>query len=167
MGLLRLKALRDTKGEKMVTSVFIPGNEDISEPLEIRREVFIEEQGWPESAERDGFDETALHLMVYADEAPAATGRIWHDGAFRIGRLAVRKQFRGQKIGDLALRLLIYKAFSSGAEELSVSAQTYIAPLYRKFGFKEHGEEFMYAGRPCIEMSVKKDEVVYPSACGV
>lgn len=150
----------------MVTSVFIPGKEDISEPLEIRREVFMEEQGWPESAERDGFDETALHLMVYVDEIPAATGRIWHDGRFHIGRLAVRKRFRGQKIGDLALRLLVYKAFSSGAEDLSVNAQTYIAPLYRKFGFKESGEESTYAGRPCAEMSVKKEDVVYPSACG-
>lgn len=150
----------------MVTSVFIPGNEDIAEPLEIRREVFMEEQGWPESEERDGCDEAAMHLMVYVDEAPAATGRIWYGDAFRIGRLAVRKQFRGQNIGDLALRLLVYKAFSSGAETLSVGAQTYIAPLYKKFGFKECGEEYTYAGRPCIEMSVSKDDVVYPSACG-
>lgn len=149
----------------MVTSVFIPGNEDITEPLEIRREVFIGEQGWPEDLERDGFDETALHLIIYVDEIPAATGRIWHDNIFRIGRLAVRKRFRGQSIGDLALRLLIYKAFSSGAESISVNAQTYITPLYKKFGFKESGEEFTYAGRPCVAMNVKKDEAVYPSAC--
>jgi predicted GNAT family N-acyltransferase len=152
------------KEKRMVTSVFIHGNEDTSEPLEIRREVFVEEQGWPESTERDRFDETALHLMVYVDEIPAATGRIWRDGRFRIGRLAVRKQFRGQKIGDLALRLLVYKAFSSGAKSISAGVQTYIAPLYKKFGFKECGEESTYAGRPCIEMRVNKGDVVYPSA---
>jgi predicted GNAT family N-acyltransferase len=150
----------------MVTSVFIPGNEDTSEPLEIRREVFIEEQGWPEDIERDGFDEAAQHLMVYVDEVPAATGRIWNDGTFRIGRLAVRKQFRGQRIGDLALRLLVYKAFSTGAESIYAGVQDYIVPLCRKFGFRECGKESTCAGRPCIEMSVKKDEVVYPSACG-
>ena len=146
----------------MVTSVFIPGNQDITEPLDIRREVFVEEQGRTEEEEFDGFDETALHLMVYVDEAPAATGRIWHDGGFRIGRLAVRKQFRGQNIGDLALRLLIYKAFSTGAEVLNISACSELAPFYKKFGFKETADA---QGVP-IEMSVKKDEVVYPSACG-
>lgn len=151
----------------MVTSVFLPGNGDISEPLSIRREVFIEEQGCSEREDRDGFDEAALHLMVYVDEAPAATGRIWHDGkGFRIGRLAVRKEYRGQGIGDLALRLLLYKAFNSGAETLNVNAQTYLSAFYKKFGFKECGEEFIDAGRPHIPMSVGKDDVVYPSACG-
>jgi predicted GNAT family N-acyltransferase len=105
--------------------------------------------------------------MVYVDEAPAGTGRIWHDGKeFRIGRLAVRKQYRGQGIGDLALRLLLYKAFNSGAEKLFINAQTYLTGFYNKFGFKECGEEFMDAGMPHIPMSVKKDEVVYPSSCG-
>jgi predicted GNAT family N-acyltransferase len=129
--------------------------------------VFIEEQGCPENEDRDGLDEAALHLIVYVDEIPAATGRIWHDGSvFRIGRLAVRKRYRRQGIGDLALRLLLYKAFNSGAEELFVNAQTYIKELYGKFGFKECGEEFTDAGMPHIPMSVKKDGVVYPSACG-
>ena len=150
----------------MITSVFIPGNKDMTEPFEIRREVFIDEQKCPEKEEYDKFDKDALHLMVYVDGSPAATGRIWHDGkGFRIGRLAVRKQYRGQKIGDLALRLLIYKAFSSGAQSLEISAQTYIMPLYRKFGFKEYGDEFLEAGLPHMAMRVDKDDVVYPSAC--
>ena len=150
----------------MITSVFIPGNKDTSEPFAIRRTVFIEEQGVPEQEEYDEFDKDALHLLVYVDEVPAATGRIWHEGTgFRIGRLAVLKEYRGQKIGDLAVRLLIYKAFSSGAQSLTVNAQTYIMPLYRKFGFKEYGEEFLEAGLPHMSMRVDKDDVVYPSAC--
>lgn len=150
----------------MITSVFIPGNQDVSEPLLIRRKVFIEEQSCPEEEEFDAYDKCALHLMVYVDEIPAATGRIWHDGnSFRIGRLAVLREFRGQKIGDLALRLLIYKAFSSGAEELNISAQTYVRGFYEKFGFRAEGEEYMEAGIPHIAMRVKKGEVVYPSSC--
>ena len=151
----------------MITSVFISGNEDLSEPFALRREVFIEEQKCPEDEEFDNYDAQALHLMVYVDEMPAAVGRIWHNGAgFRIGRLAVKKEYRGQKIGDLALRLLIYKAFSSGAKEINISAQTYIVPLYKKFGFKEQGGEYVEAGIPHVAMKVGADEVVYPSACG-
>lgn len=150
----------------MITSVFIPGTNDLSEPLAIRREVFIQEQNCPEDLEIDGLDEQALHLVIYSDEQPAATGRIWHDGTdFRIGRLAVLKRFRGQKLGDLAIRLLLYKAFSSGAQSIKISAQTYILPLYRKFGFKEFGEEYIEAGIPHMAMSVNKDEVVYPADC--
>lgn len=151
----------------MITSAFLRGTEDLSEPFAIRRAVFIEEQGVPEAEEFDNFEEQALHLMVYVDGEPAATGRFWFDGSvFRIGRLAVRKEYRGQKLGDLALRVLIYKAFSSGAEELYISAQTYIMPFYRKFGFREYGEEYMEAGLPHQAMKVGKDDVVYPSACG-
>ena len=151
----------------MITSVFLRGTEDLSEPFAIRRAVFIEEQGVPEAEEYDSFEEQALHLMVYADGEPAATGRFWFDGSvFKIGWLAVKKEYRGQKLGDLALRVLIYKAFSTGAEELYISAQTYIMPFYRKFGFREYGEEYMEAGIPHWAMKVKKDEVVYPSACG-
>ncbi len=150
----------------MITSAFIPGTEDINEPYMIRKEVFVEEQSISEEEEFDEYDTQALHLIVYVDEQPAATGRIWHDGrAFHIGRLAVLKRFRGQKIGDLALRLLLYKSFTSGAEVVEISAQTYIVPLYKKFGFNEYGEEYMEAGIPHIAMKVGKDEVVYPSAC--
>ncbi len=150
----------------MITSVFIPGNQDIGEPLDIRREVFVEEQGYPETSEFDEFDASALHLMVYVDEQSAGTGRIWHDGTrFWIGRLAVRGPYRGQQVGDLALRLLLYKAFSTGADTLFVKAQTYLRPFYEKFGFRAVGEEYTEAGRARIEMRVGKDEVKYPSAC--
>jgi len=150
----------------MITSAFIPGIEDLDEIRLIRKKVFIEEQKISEGEEFDEYDAQALHLIVYVDEQPAATGRIWHDGkAFHIGRLAVLKKFRGQKIGDLALRLLLYKSFSSGAEAVQISAQTYIVPLYKKFGFKEYGEEYIEAGIPHVAMKVGKDEVVYPSAC--
>lgn len=150
----------------MITSEFIPGTQDLSEPFAIRRAVFIKEQNCPEEIDFDGLDEQALHLMVYVDEQPAATGRIWHDGKeFRIGRIAVLKQYRGQKIGDLAVRLLLYKAFSSGAQSIKISAQKYIMPLYRKFGFREYGEEYVEAGLPHMAMRVSKDEVVFPSVC--
>lgn len=151
----------------MITSIFIPGTQDLSEPFAIRRAVFIEEQNCPEEEEYDEFDAQAQHLMVYVDEQPAATGRIWYDGTdFRIGRLAVLMPFRGQKIGDLALRVLLYKAFSSGAKSIKISAQTYIMSFYRKFGFKEYGEEYLEAGLPHMAMRVNKDEVAYPSECG-
>ena len=150
----------------MITSAFLQGNKDTTDPHLIRDEVFIGEQNCPKDIERDGLDELALHLIVYVDEIPAATGRIWYeDDTFRIGRLAVRTKFRGQKIGDLALRLLLYKTFSMGAQKIDIHAQTYLTEFYKKFGFKAQGEQYGEAGIPHIAMSVTKDEVVYPSDC--
>ena len=150
----------------MITSAFIPGNQDTSDPYLIRDEVFVGEQNCPREEEYDGLDETALHLIVYVDEVPAATGRIWLDNdVFRIGRLAVRKAYRGQKLGDLAMRLLLYKTFSMGAQKIDIHAQTYIMESYKKFGFKRRGKQFSESGIPHFAMSVSKDEVVYPSSC--
>lgn len=150
----------------MIASAFIAGNKDISDAFSIREEVFIGEQNCPRQEEFDEFDEQAIHLIIYVDEKPAATGRIWHDGkSFRIGRIAVRSNYRRQKLGDLALRLLLYKAFSLGADIININAQTYIMPFYKKFGFKAHGEEFIEAGILRYAMTVTKDEVLYPSDC--
>jgi len=150
----------------MITSAFIPGNQDTTDPFLVRDEVFVIEQNCPRETEYDEFDEYALHLIIYVDEEPAATGRIWYEEpSFRIGRLAVRKQYRGQKIGDLALRLLLYKTFSMGAQKIDIHAQTYIMELYKKFGFKAHGEQFAESGIPHFAMTVTKDEVVYSSDC--
>ena len=150
----------------MITSAFIPGNQDTSDILLIRDEVFVGEQNCPGEEEYDVLDERALHLIVYVDEVPAAIGRIWYDEPlFRIGRLAVRKQFRGQKIGDLALRLLLFKTFSMGAQKIDIHAQSYLIDFYKKFGFTSHCEEFTESGIPHFAMSVLKDEVIYPSSC--
>jgi len=150
----------------MITSTFIRGDEDLTEPFAIRREVFIEEQSCPEDEEYDEFDRQAMHLMIYVDEQPAACGRVWHDGkSYRIGRLAVRPMYRGQKLGDLAVRLMLFKATNMGAEQIDISAQTYIMPLYKKFGFVQHGKEYMEAGIPHKRMTVKTDDIVYPSDC--
>ncbi len=150
----------------MVTSAFIPGTLDISEALAIRREVFVQEQNIPEGLEFDNADASALHLIIYCDEQPAATGRILHDGeSFLIGRLAVLKHFRGQKLGDLALRLLLYKTFGLGAQSIKISAQKYLLQFYKKFGFKQVGDEYIEVGRPHVAMIVTKEDVVYPSDC--
>ncbi len=145
----------------MIKSAFIPGNQDTKDPRFITDEVFVDE--CPLS---DEYDAQALHLIVYVDEVPAATGRIWHDGnGFRIGGLAVRKPYRGQKLGDLALRLLLFKTFGMGAQKIDTHVQSYLTRFFEKFGFKLSGNEFIESGIPHFAMSVSKDDVVYPSDC--
>ena len=52
----------------MITNKWIPGSEDFSDALNIRETVFIHEQHCPVDIERDAFDKTSLHLVVYDEK---------------------------------------------------------------------------------------------------
>lgn len=67
------------------------------EAVQIREEVFMREQGFQE--EFDEIDGRAVHLVLYCDGSPAAVCRFYQDrmnGEYLIGRLAVRKAYRGK-----------------------------------------------------------------------
>lgn len=150
----------------MVENEWITGNKDLTAVHAIREKVFTQEQQIAPERVRDLYDEQAMHLLVTVDGEAAATGRIYFDGShFHMGRLCVLKQYRGQGIGDLATRLLLYKAFQY-ANELHISAQAYLEGFYKKFGFESVGEPFLEENIPHINMVLTKEKCVFPSKCG-
>jgi len=58
---------------------------------QIRRLVFVEEQGIPAALEYDEADATAIHVLAYHDDIAIATGRllIEANGLGTLGRIAV------------------------------------------------------------------------------
>ena len=60
----------------MITGRFIDGTEDLSESYAIRREVFVEEQGVPETEEFDSYDEEAVHVVAFDGDKAVATARL-------------------------------------------------------------------------------------------
>ena len=67
---------------------------------EIREKVFISEQGFTQ--EFDDIDEAAVHLVMFDENVPAATCRIFkgdEQGLYVLGRLAVVKEYRGKQLG--------------------------------------------------------------------
>ncbi|MFU0827719.1 MAG: N-acetyltransferase domain-containing protein [Lachnoclostridium sp.] len=147
----------------MVQGKYLHYGDDLSEVMNIRRKVFVEEQGISEEEEFDEYDDQAIHALVYDvnnEKRPVATGRVYYDGNhYRIGKIAVLKEERGKYYGDFVVRLLINKAFLSGAEEVVVSAQKKVVPFYEKIGFKTYGESYEEAGTEHILMKVKLDTV--------
>ena len=139
----------------MITSEYILGiNEsDLTEIRAIRNAVFCKEQQVPESIERDGLDQSAVHVLVSMNGNPAATGRLLIlNDEFTIGRVAVLPQFRGKRLGDLVMRLLIRTAFDMGGERQVVHAQLPVQGFYEKLGFIPQGEIYEEAGIPHIIM---------------
>lgn len=119
----------------------------------IRYAVFVEEQGVPADEEWDAFDPPSLHAVLRDDDGtPIATGRLLPDG--HIGRMAVVADARGTGAGSAVLAALIECARDEGHRQVRLNAQTHACGFYEKMGFVAHGEVFLDAGIPHVEMSL-------------
>ena len=139
----------------MISTEWILGvnEKDLGDARAIRRKVFCEEQQIDESIETDGLDSSAIHVMLYYDDIPAATGRLLVMAQeFSIGRVAVLPEFRGKRLGDLVMRLLIRTAYNMGADKQWIHAQLPVRGFYEKLGFVPYGEVYEEAGIPHITM---------------
>jgi predicted GNAT family N-acyltransferase len=120
--------------------------------MKIRMEVFVDEQQVPPHLEPDEYDADALHLLTIIPETgeAVATARIVDkgNGLAKIGRVAVRKAWRGRHIGDSQMRFALETATASGFTTAALDAQTYVIPFYERLGFVAEGPVFDDAGIP-------------------
>ena len=114
---------------------------------EIRKAVFVNEQGAKESAifdDADSADGTLIALFT-RDGVAVATGRIIRLGnAYKIGRVAVLSSERGLGTGKKLIEFLCKTAKDNGANEIFVDSQLHAVPFYEKLGFEPTGEEEKY-----------------------
>lgn len=125
---------------------------DRAAAMQIRMEVFVEEQQVPPELEPDEYDADALHLLTIDSETgdAVATARIVNkdNGLAKIGRVAVRKAWRGRGIGDTLMRFALQTATENGFTTVALDAQTYVIPFYERLGFVAEGPVFDDAGIP-------------------
>lgn len=114
----------------------------------IRKRVFIEEQGVPESMELDEFDPIAQHALAYIDSECVGTARLvtLAGNIGRIGRMAVLATHREKGIGTQLLNSLIERSQSLGLAQLELHAQLSAIPFYEQFGFIAQGDIYDEAG---------------------
>ena len=119
----------------------------------VREEVFVVEQRVPVELEWDGRDADSRHAVALdARGAAIGTARLLPEG--RIGRMAVRRAWRGRGVGAALMRALLREARAAGMTAITLHAQTHAAGFYRRFGFSARGEEFLEAGIPHLEMTL-------------
>ena len=116
----------------------------------IRREVFVLEQGIPESLEWDAADADCLHCVAYEGERAVGTGRLLPDA--HIGRMAVLPHARRLGVGGMILQALVDAARARGEREVMLSAQRYVQAFYERHGFIAEGEPYMDAGIEHVAM---------------
>lgn len=123
------------------------------EAKKIRREVFVKEQGFYD--EYDEFDDIAKHMVMYSNEEPISTCRIYYNSekeSYIIGRVAVLKEWRGKNIGRRILNAAEEYIRENGGKSVMLSGQVRVAGFYEKLGYIKQGETYLDEGCPHIWM---------------
>jgi len=125
--------------------------------LKLRTDVFFVEQRIDETELDDRDQEPTTEHLWIADESGIASylrvivdAEPSHRDARRLfGRVVTRPDARGRGFSQ---QLIAEVLRVHGHEALLLHAQTYIAPLYAKFGFEPFGDEYVEAGIPHLLM---------------
>jgi predicted GNAT family N-acyltransferase len=121
----------------------------------IRTAVFLIEQSVPVELEWDEMDALSVHAVAWGDMGqPIGTGRLLPDG--HIGRMAVLQPMRHTGVGRAMLTALLSEAQTQGLHTVRLNAQVQVQNFYRRFGFVPHGDEFMDAGIPHVQMVLQR-----------
>lgn len=143
--------------DKAFTVIVAPWSGYSDALSEIRKTVFIKEQGVSPEEEWDEADadqSSCTHLLAYLQSANnktpryVGTARILNSG--KIGRVAVLKEYRNLGVGKRLVHAAIIAGLSHGfvksEQHFFLSAQVSSIPFYENLGFETDGETFMEAG---------------------
>ena len=121
---------------------------DLLKVMVVRGIVFHDEQGLRWSDEFDDADATAIHLLGESGGQPVACGRLCPlgDGWVKLGRIAVREQWRGQGFAHGMVGVLMDEARRRGFTKLKMHAQVYLEDFYAGYGFRRQGAVFDECG---------------------
>ncbi len=124
--------------------------------IDIRKKVFVDEQGFP--YDTDEVDEVASHIVLFDEETPIATCRVYkkqEPDVYMMGRLAVLREYRGQGFGAQILCSAEEHARELGGSYLCLHAQYHARGFYLSCGYSEYGEIDSECGVPHIWMFKK------------
>ena len=138
------------------------------EVYDIRKTVFIDEQKVPEELEWDEYDKESCHFIVstiLGDEIGSsiikaiATARMIPQGAdIMLGRMAVIKDYRRNKVGSFLLKACIDYARNRKVKSVIIHAQEAVLNFYQRLGFIEQGEVFYEANIRHRQMNLDLNE---------
>ena len=147
----------DSPGIEVVPAV---SPEERLAALEIRRQVFSEEQGVADLRVADSDDARSLIALASfqptmasnVQRRPVSTGRLTlplvKGGQALVAWVATIPEARGQGAGGLVMRFLLEAADNAGAREVALAAQLPAEVFYRRLGFSPVGPVYDVRGMP-------------------
>lgn len=136
----------------------IKTEEEIKHAFNLRRDVFMGEQGVTEDEEFDGLDDgdNCTHYLAKVAGMSAGTVRLYKkQNSLKLQRLCVAKNYRGFGVGRKIVEKVIADAKKNGIQTIELEAQTHAIGFYQSFGFKAYGDEFMDARIPHRKMKLE------------
>ncbi|PTL40250.1 GNAT family N-acetyltransferase [Alkalicoccus saliphilus] len=126
----------------------------LADVYSVRRIVFIEEQGVPESLEIDDKEKESVHFILYKDTMPAGAARLRFAGdKGKAERVCIKKDHRGTGLGRLLMSELEAEASRLGAKAVLLNAQVHAQAFYTEAGYRVTSEApFLDAGIEHVTM---------------
>jgi len=133
----------------------VTGDVELQEAFDVRRQVFVREQGISEDLVFDGHDREALHMVVKVGEKVIGSARVQFlaGNQAKLERMAVLKRYRRKGIGKEMLLFLNTVWKDKRVQQVIIHAQLEVVPFYKLCGFDELGLPFREAGIKHIKMS--------------
>lgn len=129
-------------------TLVIARTEDIAACRQLRRTVFIEEQGVSEADEVDDLDGQAIHLLARDGGVPVGSARLLVFGHIgKVGRVCVLASHRGTGLGAALMRAAVAELRGvPGVTMVKLGAQVHALGFYDRLGFVAVGDVYDDAG---------------------
>lgn len=117
----------------MITGKFMTSNDDIEKVLEIRGKVF------PGSGTRDEIDTLAIYALTFSEDGqPGSSGRLFmdDDNVVTIDLVGTVPELRCQGLGDLVMRMLLYRVLEMELPMVKLDAPAELVPFFARYGLK-------------------------------
>jgi putative N-acetyltransferase (TIGR04045 family) len=131
--------------------------------LEIRRQVFVGEQGFFRDTDRDGHDDdpATVHVLGLCDGVAAGAVRLYPldepgevPGTWKGDRLAVLPAFRSQGVGGPLVRFAVRTAAEAGGRVMVAHIQPANVTFFERLGWRRAGGLVSFVGRPHQMMTI-------------
>jgi predicted GNAT family N-acyltransferase len=132
----------------------VVSDSELGGAFEVRRRVFVDEQGISEGLVFDDYDSEALHMVVDDGEKVVGTARVLFLAANQanLERMALLKPFRRKGIGRQIISFLDEELRNRQVQLVVLHAQSGVVAFYKSCGFDELGSPFWEAGIKHIKM---------------
>lgn len=133
--------------------------EELALHLEIRHRVFVDEQHFFPTTDRDAHDEHPATVHVLGLCGPVAGGAVRlypvaEPGVWKGDRLAVVPSFRSNGLGGPLVRYAVWHAGQAGGSLMIAHIQPANVGFFRHLGWRPVGDPVDYVGQPHQPMEI-------------
>lgn len=139
----------------------VTSKEQWEKVYQLRKDVFVNEQGVPIEDEFDQHDNdpSTIHILLEIDDSPAATGRLrFLNKQGKLERICVHSRFRKHGLGKEIVLALEKIVRDKGLNAVYLHGQTQAEKFYQKLGYETKSEFFLEDGIPHYVMMKKWDK---------